>query len=105
MLYPSWRGQNDDWESYGLSYGGNTATNLAIKGLFTRLTDAEIAELEADGYVKTDWGKGIIDNEDEYTTYLFYKYDYNTAPIYLFPFSPNTMATGGFTNGYGFTNN
>lgn len=105
VLYPSWRGQNDDWESYGLSYGGNTATNLAIKGLFNRLTDAEIAELEADGYVKTDWGKGIIDNEDEYTTYLFYKYDYNTAPIYLFPFSPNTMATGGFTNGYGFINN
>ena len=105
VLYPSWRGQNDDWESYGASYGSNTATNLAIKGLFTPLSDEEIAALEADGYSKTEWGKGIVDNAVEYTTYLFYQYDYNKAPIYLFPFSPNTMSTGGFTNGYGFVNN
>ncbi len=104
VLYPSWRGQNDDWESYGASYGGNYATNVAVKGLFKPLTDAEIAQLEADGYTKTAWGQAIVDNEDEYTTYLFYKYDYTSAPIYLFPFSPNTVATGGFTNGYGFSN-
>ncbi len=105
VLYPSWRGQNDDWEAYGLSYGSNTATNLAIKGLFTKLTEEEIAALEADGYTKTAWGEDIVKNAQEYYTYLFYQYDYTKAPIYLFPFSPNTMGTGGFTNGYGFVNN
>ena len=101
ILYPSWRGQHDDWTTFGLAYT-DTKTNVAIKGLFNKLTDAEIAALEADGYTKTAWGKGIVDNEAEYTTYLFYQYDYSKAPIYLFPFSPNVMATGGFTNGYGF---
>ena len=103
VLYPGWRGVNNDWESYGLSYS-NTETNLAIKGLFTKLTDAEIAALEADGYKKTNWGKQLVDNDDEYYKYLFYQYDYQKAPIYLFPFSPNTLSTGGFTNGYGFSN-
>ena len=103
VLSPGWRGVNNDWESYGLSYS-NTETNLAIKGLFTKLTDAEITALEADGYKKTDWGKQLVDNDDEYYKYLFYQYDYQKAPIYLFPFSPNTLSTGGFTNGYGFAN-
>ena len=43
-------------------------------------------------------------NEAEYSDYLFYSYDSVKAPIYLFPFSPNVMSTGGFTNGYGFAN-
>jgi len=106
VLYPSWRGVNDDWESYGLSYSSDTpATNVAIQGLFTKLSDAEIAALEADGYTKTEWGKTLVDNDDEYYKYLFYQYDYEKAPIYLFPFSPNAMSTGGFTNGYGFVQN
>ena len=105
VLYPRWRGVNNDWTSYGLDYKGNTKTNLAIKGLFTKLTDAEITALEADGYSKVAWGSVLVDNYDEYLTYMFYQYDYDKAPIYLFPFSPNTMATGGFTNGYGFANN
>jgi hypothetical protein len=106
VLYPSWRGQHDDWAAMGLDYGTDTpATNLAIKGLFTALTADEIAALEADGYKATAWGSAIVDNEKEYSDYLFYKYDYNKAPIYLFPFSPNVMSTGGFTNGYGFANN
>jgi hypothetical protein len=106
VLYPSWRGQHDDWAAMGLDYGTDTpATNLAIKGLFTALTADEIAVLEADGYKATAWGSAIVDNEKEYSDYLFYKYDYNKAPIYLFPFSPNVMSTGGFTNGYGFANN
>ena len=103
VLSPGWRGVNNDWEAYGLSYS-NTETNLAIKGLFTKLSSAEIADLEADGYKKTDWGKQLVDNDDEYYKYLFYQYDYQKAPIYLFPFSPNTLSTGGFTNGYGFAN-
>ena len=31
-------------------------------------------------------------------------YDYVSAPIYFWPFTPNILATGGFTNGYGFSN-
>ena len=114
VLYPSWRGQNDDWEAYGANYGKddaekgtvrNTKTNLAIQGLFEKLTEGEITFLTREGYTEVAWGKTLLDNRDEYELYLFYQYDYNKAPIYLFPFSPNTMSTGGFTNGYGFTQN
>ena len=104
VLYPGYRGQNNDWESYGLSYGTSTpATNLAIKGLFSRISDEEAAALEADGYKKENWGIDIVSNDDEYYKYLFLDYDYVTAPIYLWPFTPNVMSTGGFTNGYGFS--
>ena len=88
-----------------MDYKGDSNTNLAIKGLFTKLSEAEIATLKADGYSEVAWGSVLVDNYDEYYTYLFYQYDYNKAPIYLFPVSPNTMSTGGFTNGYGFVNN
>ena len=105
VLSPGWRGVNNDWTNYGLDYKGDTKTNLAIQGLFKKLSDEEIAVLEADGYTKTAWGSVLVDNDDEYYKYLFFEYDYDKAPIYLFPFSPNTMSTGGFTNGYGFKNN
>ena len=103
VLAPGWRGQNDNWEAFGLNYGTDTpATNLAIMGLFKHLSDSEAAALEADGYKKENWGIDLVNNEDEYSKYLFYDYDYTKAPIYLWPFTPNVMATGGFTNGYGF---
>lgn len=104
ILYPSWRGQNDNWEAYGLSYGSKTTTNLAIKGLFTKVSDEEAAALEDTGYTKVNWGKDLVDNDDEYYKYLFYDYDYVKAPIYLWPFTPNMISTGGFLNGYGFKN-
>ena len=105
VLYPGWRGQNDAWENYGCDYGTNTpATNLAIKGLFEYIdpNGAEAKALEADGYEKQDWGAALVANDAEYYQYLFYDYDYVSAPIHLWPFTPNTLATGGFTNGYGF---
>lgn len=102
ILYPGWRGVNDDWASYGLDYKGNTLTNLAIKGLFKRLSDDEIAALEADGYKAVNWGQTLLDNADEYYKYLFYEYDYESAPIHYWPFTPNVLSNGGFTNGYGF---
>ncbi len=105
VLFPGWRGVNNDWESYGKNYGGNYNTNVAIKGLFKKLTDTEITALIADGYAETAWGSQLLDNREQYETYLFYQFDSSKAPIYLFPFSPNTMATGGFTNGYGFVQN
>ena len=73
VLAPGWRGVNNDWNAYGLDYKGNTKTNLAIQGLFTKLSDAEIAALEADGYSKVAWGSVLVDNYDEYYTYLFYQ--------------------------------
>lgn len=105
VLYPGWRGQKDDWESYGLDYGTTTPkTNLAIKGLFEYIdpAGAEARALEADGYTRQDWGAGLLANRDEYEKYLFYDYDGEKAPIYLWPFTPNVMSAGGFTNGYGF---
>lgn len=104
VLYPGWRGVNNDWEAYGLNYKGNYNTNLAIVGLFKQVDAADEAVLLANGYKKEDWGKTLLECRTEYETNFFYKYDTSKAPIYLFPFSPNTMATGGFTNGYGFKN-
>lgn len=105
VLYPSWRGQKDNWDELGLDYGTKTPkTNLAIKGLFAPVSDQEAEELTKDGYKKVNWGKTLVDNDDEYYKYLFYDYDYVSAPIYLWPFTPNIIATGGFVNGYGFSN-
>ena len=104
VLYPGWRGQNDDWAAFGCKYSGTATPNLAIKGLFSYIApgSAEAAALENDGYKKVDWAVNI--SEQEYYTNLFLDYDYVSAPIYLWPFTPNTISTGGFTNGYGFKN-
>ncbi len=95
VLYPGWRGQNDAWENYGCDYGTDTpATNLAIKGLFEYIdpNGAEAKALEADGYERQDWGAALVANDAEYYQYLFYDYDYVSAPIHLWPFTPNTLA-------------
>ena len=103
VLYPGWRGQKDNWEEMGLNYGNSApATNLAIKGLFEIVSEEEAASLESQGYAKVNWGIDLVDYRDEYDKYLFWDYDYVSAPIYLWPFTPNVMAAGGFTNGYGF---
>lgn len=105
VLYPSWRGQKDNWEELGLNYGTDKPkTNLAIKGLFKKVSADEAAALKADGYKEVKWGAELVENDDEYYKYLFYDYDYQKAPIYLWPFTPNIIATGGFLNGYGFAN-
>ena len=104
ILFPGWRGVNDDWSAYGLDYKGNTLTNLAIQGLFTQLSDAEKAALVADGYTAAEWGSTLLSNRDEYEKYLFYEYDYVSAPLHYWPFTPNVLSNGGFTNGYGFKN-
>lgn len=103
VLYPGWRGQKDDWENYGCAYS-DTKTNLAIQGLFKHIEpgSAEAKALEADGYEKVEWGQALLDNRTEYEQYLFWDYDGVKAPIYLWPFTPNVLSAGGFTNGYGF---
>lgn len=104
LLYPGWRGQKDNWDELGCAYKGDTLTNLAIKGLFKSLSSSEISALKAEGYEAQAWGADIVQYEDEYYTYLFYDYDYTQAPIYLWPFTPQILSTGGFKNGYGFKN-
>lgn len=106
VLYPGWRGQNDDWTAHGCNYGTDTPkTNLAIKGLFEQISEEEAEALVADGYTKVNWGADLVANRVEYDKNLFLDYDYVSAPIYLWPFTPNQIAAGGFTNGYGFKNN
>ena len=105
LLYPGWRGQNDNWEKFGCNYADGTKTNLAVKGLFKALENDEINTLLSEGYKAQAWGADIVKYEDEYYTYLFYDYDYTRAPIYLWPFTPQILHAGGFTNGYGFKNN
>lgn len=105
VLYPGWRGQHD-WEKVEgfTKYATDSKSNLAIKGLFNQLSSDEIDALEDDGFVKTAWGSDIVKNKVEYVDNVFPGYDYEKAPIYLFPFTLNARTTGNFTNGYGFTN-
>lgn len=117
-LFPGWRGQNDDWEAAGQAIGVNESniakyltagdkTNLAVQGIFNYIApdSAEAKALEARGYKKTAYASNIVKYAAEYLDYLFYDYDYTSAPIYLMPYTPNIITTGGFTNGYGFRQN
>lgn len=106
VLYPSWRGQHDNWESVcaagGFTFAGAASnTNLAIQGLFEQVDGAA---LEAAGYTKEEWGKALVANEEDYYNKYFNGYDFESAPVYVWPFTPNIIATGGFRNGYGFMN-
>lgn len=127
VLYPGWRGQNDDWanaKAYQINTRGNNVsvnvvegnTNLAIKGLFKHLTAAEIAAAEADGYKQTPWAIGMYvkngledaDREAEWSSkfmggYTDAEYAAKKAPIYLIPMEHTVCVTTGLSNGYGFT--
>ena len=103
VLYPGWRGQHDDWGSFGCTYAETPKTNLAIVGLFEPVSAEKEAELLVDGYEKVEWGKELAKYETEYSDYLFYNYDYVKAPIYLVPFNPNVLSSANLTNGYGFS--
>ena len=118
VLYPGWRGENDDWEAAALAAGVTEAnikknlkagdkTNLAIKGLFKHIDpdSAEAKALEADGYTKVEYGLELAKNKQEYVDNFFKGFDYESAPIYLLPVGHNALKTiAGLTNGYGFTN-
>ena len=113
VLFPGWRGQNDDWASVAASNGTSTknltagnVTNLAIKGLFEYIdpNGSEAKALEADGYTKQPWGAKIVELENEYNSYVFNGYIAGEAPIYLIPYHPDVIknSNGVLTNGYGF---
>ncbi len=109
VLTPGWRGVCDQWVSLGFN---NTIgkRNIAIKGLFRYIDPAgsEALALQAAGYVKTNWGINIVNNESQYTSDIFkgYQDNYYTAgypPRYLRAFSYETIAQskGNITQGYG----
>ena len=152
VLYPGWRGQNDDWQKWATAdaqgdnlYASDSKTNVAIKGLFetylpssitvkytlksdnthtvtevmNNITMKQLYDLfhnmntdlyskmqvvDSEGYEARPWGADILDNKDEYSTYVFKDYDASKAPIYFYPMSKNTIALskGKITNGYGF---
>jgi hypothetical protein len=113
VLYPSWRGQNDDWAAVAAknnpSAKGPSAgnlTNLAIKGLFRYIdpNSEEAKALEADGYTKEPWGVDIVNNEKMYNRLVFAGFKKGDPPVYMLMMGPNTIknSNGKFTNGYGF---
>lgn len=112
VLFPGWRGQNDDYESEakeaGQSFTSPTATNVAIKGLFEYIdpSSSEAATLEADGYVKTPWGQKLVENKNDYSTYnLSGLTSISDVPVYLAPLASQELVNSGMTNGYGFPQN
>jgi len=119
VLYPSWRGQNDNWYSVGyaaytlesdrtknLASINQTTTNLSIVGLFRHVDEAEAKALEADGYTRVSWGETIIGSTDwdDYNKNVLCGYVKGCPPIYFLPFGITDMQTSKITNGYGFQN-
>jgi len=111
ILFPGWRGQHDDWGSLYPKVAGATETNVAIKGLFKTIKPGsdEAKALEAQGYKQTPWAVDMAKYRSDYATNLLAGYtDADLAaknpPIYLLPFTYNTLTTGNLTNGYGFRN-
>jgi len=113
VLYPSWRGQNDDWAAVAATNGTSTKaltagdkTNLAIKGLFTYIdpNGEEAKALEADGYTKTAWGINIVKNADQYNRLIYNGYEEGQPPVYMLMMGGNVIknSNGAFHNGYGF---
>ena len=113
VLYPSWRGQNDDWAAVASANGTSASsltagdlTNLAIKGLFTYIdpAGAEAQALEADGYKKEDWGINIVNNAEQYSTLIYNGYEEGQPPVYMLMMGGNIIknSNGAFHNGYGF---
>lgn len=126
ILYPSWRGQNDDWEALAENYQAGASskitagnmTNLAIKGMFEYIQpgSAEAQALEADGYTMVPWGALQYQNANgdansvtearwgsEFMIgYTDAMYAAKEPPVYVV-FMKNTVCqTTGLTNGYGF---
>ncbi|MCR5276590.1 MAG: RagB/SusD family nutrient uptake outer membrane protein [Bacteroidales bacterium] len=125
VLFPGWRGQHNDWYAAGvdagvtesnikknLKYGSSgfstpNETNLAIKGLYKYIdpNGPEAEALEADGYKKVEYGALLVKSEGDYVENFFRNYDYESAPIYMVPFTNNQLRTiQGLSNGYGFQN-
>lgn len=126
VLYPSWRGQNDDWSTVAENNGDSkkealtagNLTNLSIKGLFNYIdpNGSEAKALEADGYTRVDWGCIIAgmssvdakyaDVDRQYNDLVYNGYKPTEPPVYMLLMHGNILknSKGKFTNGYGFSN-
>lgn len=104
-LFPGWRGQYN-WSSIESVNVVGTANNIAIKGLFEFIDpeSSEAAALLADGYVKTNWGIDLVNNEGAYNRNLLSGIKSSEdPPRYFFPipFETISKSKGKITNGYG----
>ncbi len=109
VLAPGWRGTSDTWVDY-INTLESDKVNLAIRGLYEYIDpDGPVAAaLEADGYVKSDWGSNIISNESQYTSDIFRGYpdsyyDSGQPPRYIRAIPSETLdqSNGNITQGYG----
>lgn len=107
VKFPGWRGNYSKW-----TITTDDCYSLAIQGLFNKLSDSEIAQLEADGYKKTDWASNIVSQRDFWLPvvsgifggYLPSDYAANKPPRYILPLPSNEISTskGVLHNEYGF---
>lgn len=105
-LTPGWRGVFDYSTTSVASVVTGTDHNLAIEGLFEYIdpNGAKAAELEANGYTKTDWGIGMVSDKDQLWDYNILSGIENTdVPLYFHPIPLETLqqSGGNVTNGYG----
>ena len=109
-LFPGWRGQYD-YSTIQAVAGkvDGTDHNVAIKGLFNYIDTAgvEAATLESQGYVKTNWGIDIVDNQGVYLENILSGItSANDVPKYYWPMPLETLngSSVPITNGYGLKN-
>lgn len=109
VLVPGWRGTSDLWKDY-ISTLSSDEVNLAIRGLYEYIDPdgAVAAALEADGYIKSDWGSNMLANESQYTSDIFKGYPDSfysggEPPRYIraIPFTTLAASKGLITQGYG----
>lgn len=82
-----------------------TAHNISIQGLdrYINPEGSEAAVLEADGYVKTDWGVGLVSDNAINDDLFLGGWKDGEAPRYFhpIPFETLNQSKGNVTNGYG----
>ena len=105
VLSPGWRGVYDYTATTSSGAVVGDKHNLAIEGLFEYIDPAgEIAKaLEADGYTKTDWAIGMVNEKANMWDYnMLSGIDDSDVPLYFHPLPLTTIqqSKGQVTNGY-----
>jgi hypothetical protein len=109
-LYPGWRGQYD-YKTIAAVTNNVVGTNhnVAIQGLFSYIdpAGAPAATLVAGGYVKTNWGIDIVNNNASYQYNILSGITSVTDPPRIYHSIPSetvSKSKGKITNGYGLPN-
>ena len=108
-LTPGWRGGYDYTTTTSSGAVVGTKHNLAIEGLFEYIDPkgAKAAALEADGYVKTNWGIDMVKEKANLWDYnMLSGLEYLSVPCHYHPLPLTTIqqSKGQVTNGYGLPN-